>query len=1262
MIFFFHNFSFLTQRKEILRLLKQIHPPMNRLEIYTIKYSYSKKNSIYIVVFIFILILLDYNISQAQAFNNILKPSPEVAAFKKYGDVPVSTYTGVPDIQIPIWNITEGDINVPISISYHAGGNTVQEEASRVGLGWVLQAGGMISRTIRGIDDLTPVYGYLNHSIPEVFSYQATHAFQIRQPNNSIQFCERTVGGQTIDLSSAIPPAQENPDLMLDLEPDDFQYNFLGHIGSFTVNKNLSIVSESKNNLKIELLVSDSTWLITTTDGMRYYFKSREINNFFSSFHQNTTSWFLTKIVSPSGDIVNFHYSRADQYAAIGLPVYSEQIKLHSAPSEPSVQPVCSPGIGAITYDMTPGRFYRNVFLDSISYTYGSVHFEYANRNDLQYEKRLKSIIIKKKGYSSNNEFFLLKQDYFQTTHTGGLNYPANPEARKYYDLRLKLNALVRTTADSLKETYTFLYNSTQLPSKCSYAIDHWGFYNGRHNNNSYLPIWGVQIPSQASIFYAGSADREPDNNAAQACILKEIIYPTGGSTKFEYELNDFDMGNSINSLNTVTGTVAPEFKSHTSTFLTRRYSGTTNNETFALEIKPHVGPVTFTVRSQMGSIQSGTSVQPEDMFIEIYTAGVSNYLYRYNLATPIAWTSSDANYNYELIQYLTLPPGNYQIKTQFKSNVLFLNYITINFLQSADINIPSNHSIRLGAGLRIKTITTVTGETNTSIVRKYLYRYKKDTNNDGIDEEFSFGRRLFDLDYTNKVYTPVCYTYPISTDHTTTHTSTGGCTSIHLYSNNAISSRGSVIGYDQVTELLGETGNNGKSEYYYNNNPSLCLSYDGVSWSNEISGVRPWGAANLINLTNGILKEQRDFKMMSNGQFKIVRKAKKIYESIPIETKVGIKRVSKVYTNALLDVCTFGEDCTWLLSQYPAFQSGLSRLSSESETLYSENLDSLSASITYAYEPGNLKHYNPIKITRTTSDNNQTESSITLYSSDYAPGVQFIDSLTQAHILIPIETVNYLENQNGGTIISGHVKTYYPSKKAQLHKELKLNSDHNTALSTFKFSNKPIGINPTLGVNETFSRDSRYEDMYSYNFDNNSNVIEILSTKGPVRSYVWDYNNQFVVAEVTNANVNQIYYQGFESLVSSQINSIDSKTGKKSWNGTFTIPIASRPVSGTYIVEYWEKLTTTWNKKISTIINTIPTSIISSGSIDDIRIYPVNATIKSFSYEPLSGIKSSLDENGEVRYFEYDAFGRLKVIRNSNRDILKVFDVRYKQ
>jgi hypothetical protein len=85
----------------------------------------------------------------------VIPPSPNSAAIEQYTSQPVSLYTGIPEISVPIYEIKQGSLSVPIRLNYHAGGIKVNQVASWVGLGWSLDAGGVISRTIYGLPDET---------------------------------------------------------------------------------------------------------------------------------------------------------------------------------------------------------------------------------------------------------------------------------------------------------------------------------------------------------------------------------------------------------------------------------------------------------------------------------------------------------------------------------------------------------------------------------------------------------------------------------------------------------------------------------------------------------------------------------------------------------------------------------------------------------------------------------------------------------------------------------------------------------------------------------------------------------------------------------------------------------------------------------------------------------------------------------------------------------------------------------------------------
>ena len=60
--------------------------------------------------------------AQTEHAPNPILPAPTAAALGKYGETPVSNYTGIPQIAIPLYELKGKVLNVPISLSYNAGG------------------------------------------------------------------------------------------------------------------------------------------------------------------------------------------------------------------------------------------------------------------------------------------------------------------------------------------------------------------------------------------------------------------------------------------------------------------------------------------------------------------------------------------------------------------------------------------------------------------------------------------------------------------------------------------------------------------------------------------------------------------------------------------------------------------------------------------------------------------------------------------------------------------------------------------------------------------------------------------------------------------------------------------------------------------------------------------------------------------------------------------------------------------------------------
>jgi len=88
-------------------------------------------------------------------------PNPDAAALVKFTESPVSYSSGSIQMNIPITQAKGISAATAVSLSYHGSGIRTRQEATKVGLGWSLQAGGVVTRTVLGLPDEHP-NGYQN--------------------------------------------------------------------------------------------------------------------------------------------------------------------------------------------------------------------------------------------------------------------------------------------------------------------------------------------------------------------------------------------------------------------------------------------------------------------------------------------------------------------------------------------------------------------------------------------------------------------------------------------------------------------------------------------------------------------------------------------------------------------------------------------------------------------------------------------------------------------------------------------------------------------------------------------------------------------------------------------------------------------------------------------------------------------------------------------------------------------------------------------
>lgn len=231
--------------------------------------------------FIFILILFSFLAkSQERNFGDSSNPVPSAASFSTLANTPVSLVTGVPNISIPLFSLPTNNknISVPIELRYHIYNAGVDKPSTEVGLGWLLQKGGVISR------------------------------------------------GITVELDEKYDDATK-PNYKLNKFDDTYFYNLPGISGKFhfvrdTINNTFTLNNLTENHLKIDYVRTSNTatlipssFKITDERGVQYVFDDYSLA--IRDRHYNYRSaFYLTKILDENSiEVVNFTYQKNTKYS-----------------------------------------------------------------------------------------------------------------------------------------------------------------------------------------------------------------------------------------------------------------------------------------------------------------------------------------------------------------------------------------------------------------------------------------------------------------------------------------------------------------------------------------------------------------------------------------------------------------------------------------------------------------------------------------------------------------------------------------------------------------------------------------------------------------------------------------------------------------------------------------------------------------------------------------------------------------------------------
>ncbi len=538
--------------------------------------------------------------AQHTAFENLTPLAPNTQEFQKYGDYPVGHYTGVPSISIPLYTIKSGDIEVPISLSYHASGIKTDQEATWVGLGWSLNAGGSISKQVKGYDD----YGS-DARLRDGGLHFAEELIELTQANKQNSSFTENQKNQYIDKTG-------EHKIYRDFHPDLYFFNFLNYSGQFIFNDfpwgvsvkqtdGLKFLSNIENN-KEEITTNNEGFKSFDINGLEYTFNEKEkitnrwgeTTNNFQNSSNSINGYNLSNIKSSTGHEVDFYYSREGPITstkkinsslsmATGHVVKNQEGELLNptidCPSPFSPNNNCSSifvaqhllaGSGNASQIWSKSISYPKV-LDSIVFKGSKVIFKTSKRDDLQSNNSNKLSYLE--IYNKHDR--LIKGFKFSYKY---LNKKTNiPSSQRYLYWKLCLTSLREyniVDEDTLyKPAHEFYYTEDAGPfySKETEKFDSWGYFNNAVNPNIFIDQrsitsnldytysinnsnWFAEDFNDIKSFSYSESDQystyptheiqeflhEADSNRVKQYCLKEIKYPTKGKTIFDFEINDY--------------------------------------------------------------------------------------------------------------------------------------------------------------------------------------------------------------------------------------------------------------------------------------------------------------------------------------------------------------------------------------------------------------------------------------------------------------------------------------------------------------------------------------------------------------------------------------------------------------------------------------------------------------------------------------------------------------------------------------------------
>ncbi len=1161
--------------------------------------------------------------------------------------------TGSATFSLPMfnWQDDKSRLSSIVELDYNSGsGLKVSDVASNVGQGWNLISGGVISRQQVGEpDDQIARDG--NGTIEDVTKYPSGFLYSAVSYNVH-SGCPTSLTKYPIFPDKNHIYKQHN-EVAEDKEADYFSFSFNGRTGMFALDRTQVTTSSTTcpclsigdSKLKIWCILSNMTsqQIRTTIDvvyiqdenGLIYKFATHDVTQvlktqycdaklnakytqpklksgkvyFENSFPDpvNTvnpkiiSSWYLTEISDPlTLRKITFTYTIPEIiHADAGNSISYYEQKNYSMISH-SVSYTETPKIASITYE--DGH---------------QVIFNYStyDRLDLAGDKILLSVDIKYQGrYISK---YILNTRYVIKNRFGNPNVSERGLARLYLKSVKKIGPDLKGEDRPYSFDYWLGSSATGdfVPPPFFHIKDIWGYYNGDNNFevngttriNLDQPLYSFSnVQLQGLCFIRDNIQGiifNPKPSYAKNGLLRQITYPTGGSLNYDYAQNYTFNG----TQNTITGGV------HViaTTLTDGGYSNNCNNAIVT----------NYNYALDPGYTQSSL----------------------WGAETPLN-TMTISNHYSPQIRKFRLTSLGCKFKYQYPG------------IQSRD----QATSLTTGQQLLMiaSTIASVAGTISEIIDVIQL-------------AAGATGPAAVIIDVITTVINigVTCFLNADKDNNMTIHYNSD------LHSSNPLPTQFKKL---QVVE---NSGANGKTVYDFTSDQdySFWVAKD-QNLSMSMKQRYPYWAYGLT----------KKITVYDAGGVNPIRQTENIYDPAYLKDTMWFKsRAIIECTKCLVTASTSQRSDDWASAKTPPVihisqPSGYEQMLVDEYDIYTGRLP-LQTTYERVFKPGSTSQYLETT-TQYQYNSNFLVSNITTTQSNgdiNYKAIDYYDPLLTPNKIIatPVET-------NTSYTKSGSSTIYYTGESI---------TDYTTAANGNIVPSGTRVKRFTAPVLLAAFNSAPYKTTQTLQYDlvnttiPNNNVIGIMDEGGHTVTNIYDYNDKYVTASVINANAvaDKAAYTSFETTDLSRSgwtlnvavvpNPATSVTGLSSLTlssgKTLTAPLnTSKP----YKVSVWSTASITVSPN-ATLVKSAPSingftyyeyniaqgtstiTVSGSANIDELRLYPQNARMRTITYDPIIGKTSECDENNRITYYEYDDLGRLRFVKDENKSIVKMYEYNLK-